>query len=113
MVPGLLHAMRSASWGGPLAAFAFVASTLTPAAALADVSGIALPIYNLPLAAHGPPPIEPAASMIDDPEKHAHAARPELDLSRVDHSFALIELPPDALVPGSATRPHHAFGYRW
>ena len=113
MSPGLLQAIRPSGLRGAIAVCALAASALTPVLGLAGESNIDLSIYDLPLAGHGQRILVPRATMGDEPAQRVPATHSNMDLSSAEAHFALIELPSDAQVPGSAARPHHAFGYRW
>ncbi|HTT10586.1 MAG TPA: hypothetical protein VMG60_06840 [Burkholderiaceae bacterium] len=113
MWSGLLHAIRPASLGAPIALCALLESVLIAAPGLAGEADVDLEIYGLALGAHSPITSDPGAVTGDERAKHPLATHSGMDLSSADAHFALIELPPDAQVAGSGGRPHHAFGYRW
>jgi len=113
MLAGLPQAVRPANLGASIAVSALVASTLFPTLARADDSGIALPIYNVPITAQKQAAADRAATPRDADPGRASPPRLGFELSRSDSSFAMLELPPDAAMSGSYKRPHHAFGYRW
>jgi hypothetical protein len=113
MLAGLPQGVRPASLGALIAVSALVGWTLFPTPSWADDSGIALPIYNLPITAQKPTAADRATTPKDADPGRGSAPRLGFELSRSDSSFAMLELPPDAAMPGSYKRPHHAFGYRW
>lgn len=89
------------------------APLLMPLAAHASDGDIVLPLYTLPAAAHAPG--ERAPDLSASSGSHAPAGGSEsVKTVRPTSSFALVEMPPEASMPGSGyKRPHHAIGYRW
>jgi hypothetical protein len=92
---------------------AALAPLLVPLAAQAAAGDIDLPIYELPAGSHAAAERAPERS---GPVRSGAAATraTTVDVTRPTSSFALVEMPPEASMPGSGyKRPHHALGYRW
>jgi hypothetical protein len=114
MWPGLQQVLRFASLRAPVVACVSAGITFAHVPVLADEASIALPIYNVPIATHAGATAERVS--VANPETSARMidAPPAFELRRATPRFAMVELPPDAALPGSGyKRPHHAIGYRW
>ena len=90
-------------------------SILTPQTGHGADNDIALPLYDVPLAKHGVASTERGRETSSSAPAQLKSARlATVELQRTSAHFTMVELPPDAALPGSGyKRPHHAFGYRW
>jgi hypothetical protein len=99
---------------GFLATYTALTSFLTPQTGRGADNDIALPLCDVPVAAHGVTASERGRETSSSVLARLDSARQTLEPQRTSAQFTMVELPPDATLPGSGyKRPHHAFGYRW
>jgi hypothetical protein len=120
-MPVSLYAVRRTAPCVAIVASAALVSVVAPAPLRAETS-ISLPLYDVEVPANERTqgPIEsrgvagqqfavvPAA-----PGATASDTRPLLLPASSTSRFSVVELPPDAVTPGTYKRPHHGLGYRW
>lgn len=97
---------------GRATTWALLATLLLPLGAYGADSAIVLPLYDVPgahtSADRGQDQFGPSGQARES-ERRATA-----DITKPAPRFALVEMPPEAVMPGAgAKRPHHAVGYRW
>lgn len=103
------HAVRNVR----AAACAALAALLAPLAATAADGEIVLPLYELPAGTRLQSD-RTAAQAVPDRSNGSASRATAMNTGRPTSSFALVEMPPEASMPGSGyKRPHHAIGYRW
>lgn len=102
---------RQGVWSSACAALLALSLPISTSVRAAE-GDIDLPLYDLPATAHAAARAGDATSTSPAGEKSTR--RGSVDVSRSTPSFSLVELPPEASMPGSGyKRPHHALGYRW